>query len=172
MFPYLAVLKALPWRLIGYVAAALAAVLLCWRIVAWHDGYKRTEAAEKALEASEARVAVLQRERALIDQARAQAAVKAEQDKRAAAEVERELQDKLAKSDAYGRDMARRLHNAFAGRGAVSAPAAAPGEPASAPGEPAGDGAIEAATADALSACKRDSDRLGAWQDWWARVGQ
>ena len=172
MFPYLAALKALPWRLIGYCAAALAAVLLFHRVSVWHDGYKRTEAAEEALDASRAQVAALQRERALIEQARASAALKAEKDALAAMEVESELKAKLAQSDAYGRDMARRLRNAFSGRGAVSAPAAAPGEPVSAPGEPAGDGAIEAATADAFGACKRDADRLGAWQEWWARVGQ
>lgn len=171
VFPYLAALKALPWRLIGYCAAALATVLLFHRITVWHDGYKRTEAAEEALDASRAQVAALQRERALIEQARANAALKAEKDALAAMEVESELKAKLAQSDAYGRDMARRLRDAFAGRSTVPAAPAAPGEPASAPGSPGSVGELEAAAGDAFAACKRDSDRLAAWIDWWGKVG-
>lgn len=65
MFPYLAALKALPWRLIGYCAAALAAVLLFWRVSVWREGYLERDAAiaseKAAIERSGRALAELQR---------------------------------------------------------------------------------------------------------------
>lgn len=168
--PWLAVAKGLPWRLIGYCAAALAVLLFAWRVHAWHQGFLREEATEKALEESKAEVAEYHREQAIIEQARAAAAAKAIRDQQAAIEVENALQAKLANSDAHGRDMARRLRDAQTRLGALSALATTPGQPATAPGE-SGDGeAIERATADHFAACERDAARLSAWQSWWAEV--
>ena len=50
--PWLAVLKELPWRLIGYVAVAAAIALFVWRVLVWHDVYKTAKADLKAAHAA------------------------------------------------------------------------------------------------------------------------
>lgn len=47
MFPWLAVV---PWRLVGWGAAAAAVLLLGWRIHAWREAYQALPAAQEALQ--------------------------------------------------------------------------------------------------------------------------
>jgi hypothetical protein len=46
-----AVLKAVPWKLVGYAVAALAILALGWRISVWRDAYKALPEVQAALEA-------------------------------------------------------------------------------------------------------------------------
>lgn len=50
--PWLAALKAVPWRLVGYVLAAAAVAILVWRILVWHDFYRTGRKAIATAEAS------------------------------------------------------------------------------------------------------------------------
>jgi hypothetical protein len=72
-----AVLKAVPWKLVGYAVAVLAILALGWRISVWRDAYKALPEAKAALEAEVAclapskcaeRVAALQARQAVISE--------------------------------------------------------------------------------------------------------
>ncbi len=47
-------LSAVPWRLVGYGAAAVAIGVLGWRVHAWHAAYKALPEAQAALAAEQA----------------------------------------------------------------------------------------------------------------------
>ena len=49
IFAIPAALKLVPWRLVGAGAAAIAILLLGWRIKSWHDAYEALPAAQEAL---------------------------------------------------------------------------------------------------------------------------
>lgn len=68
---------AIPWRLIGIVAAAGAALLLFWRVNVWHEAYGELKATQARLAAEEscergskcaARVAAVQARQAAVSQ--------------------------------------------------------------------------------------------------------
>jgi hypothetical protein len=72
-----AVLKAVPWKLVGYAVAVLAILALGWRISVWRDAYKALPEVKAALEAEVAckvpskcaeRVAALQARQAVISE--------------------------------------------------------------------------------------------------------
>ncbi len=95
--PWLAMpeLKRLPWKLIGYGVAALAIVLLVWRIAAWREGYQEREQAITERDAAKAELAALQKS---VDDAN-----KAIKDKDAA------YQKTLGERDAYASQVAKLL---------------------------------------------------------------
>lgn len=157
---------------IWYIRAAVLAAILggVW----WfsHARYTAGEAAGRAhVQAAWDAEAKAQRDAYASAKAKAQA--KQEADRKAAEEVERDLRNKLAQSDAAGRDTARRLrdYQARACRGPVPTAAASPGEPAGAGGESERDAAIGRATEDTFAACKRDAERLNGWERWASSVG-
>lgn len=175
--PALAVLKGLPWRLIGY---AVAAALTVWGILTvngWRIDSNTLEATEKALETRTAeRDAYAGREASAwqaLAEAEGKAKAKEAEDRATAERIERDLQTRLAGADARGRDLARRLQVATRARacpGTVPGATDPAGEPDGAAGEPGDGEAIERATADHLSACERDATRLQAWISWWTGV--
>jgi hypothetical protein len=72
-----AVLKAVPWKIVGYAVAVLAILALGWRISVWREAYKALPDAQAALEAEVAckvpskcaeRVAALQARQAVISE--------------------------------------------------------------------------------------------------------
>ena len=171
--------QVLFWVKVGALVALVAVVaLMGWRVTVWREGYHALQATEKALQevtADRDRYAAAE---ASAWQALREAEGKAKEreaaDRATAERIERDLQTKLAAADARGRDLARRLLNATRaacpGAGAMSGPA---GAAAGAPGpatEPGDGEAIERATADHLSACEADAERLAGWQEWWAGV--
>lgn len=161
----LAALKALPWRLIG-AGVAVAALI---GAVGWfsHARYTAGESAGRAQVQKQWDEARTAQERAYSAQKAATEAQIAA-DKKAAEELQRELETRLAAADASGRDLARRLqdYRVRASRCAVSTPtgtAPGPDDPA---GESPGDEAIGRATEEVFSACKRDAERLAGFQEW------
>jgi hypothetical protein len=46
-----AVLKAVPWKLVGYATVAICISIIGWRISVWHEAYKALPEAKAALEA-------------------------------------------------------------------------------------------------------------------------
>lgn len=169
--------------LIGLKAAAIAAAVAGvafagWRVSVWHGSHGRLQATERALE-----MATADRDRYAAREASAwqalreeagKAAAKEAADKATAERIEHELSTKLAAADARGRDLARRLsiaaRAACPGGGAVPGATGAAAEPPGAAGEPGDGEAIERATAEHLSACDRDAERLAGWQAWWGEV--
>lgn len=162
-------------RMIVY-AVLLAAAL---GMVGWfsHARYAAGEAAgraqvqrqwDRATEAAQAAYAA----RVRATQARIEA------DRKAAEEIENDLRTKLADADTAGRDLARRLrdYQARTRRCTVPAAAPAPGQPAGTGGEPAPDAAagraaeIDRAVEDVMGACRRDAERLNAWDQWATAV--
>lgn len=175
---WLAVLKSLPWRLIGYAVAAALVVWAVPTVNGWRLDSRALEATQKALEAVTAeRDRYAAREASAwqaLREAAGKAAAKEAADKATAERIEHELQTKLAAADDRGRDLARRLsiaaRAACPGAQPVPGAAGAAAEPAGAAGEPGDGEAIERATAEHLAACERDAERLGGWQQWWAMV--
>ena len=173
-----AVLKTIPWRLVGAVALVVAVAVMGWRVSVWHDSHRKLKATEKALETRTAEAQQCAARELVAAQAYREAAGKAKareaEDRATAERIEHDLQTKLADADARGRDLARRLRHASraacAGSGAVPGAAAAAGQPAQPAGEPGDGDAVEIATAEHLSACERDATRLAGWQEWWAGV--
>lgn len=175
---WLAVLKSLPWRLIGYAVAAALVVWAALTVNGWRLDSRALEATQKALETATAdRDRYAAREasaRQALREAAGKAAEKEAADKATAERIEHELQTKLAAADTRGRDLARRLsiaaRAACPGGGAVPGAADPAGQPGQAAGEPGDGEAIERATAEHLAACGRDAERLAGWQAWWGEV--
>lgn len=176
--PWLAILKALPWRLIGYALAAVAVVWGVLTVNGWRLDSDRLQATETALAASKAEVARYVAREAVAQQALREAEGKAKEreaeDRATAERIENELQAQLAASTARGRDLARRLLDA--GRAACPGSRAVPGaagaaaEPAGAGRESGDAGGIGPALAAHLTACEADATRLAGWQTWWLAV--
>jgi hypothetical protein len=171
--PWLAVIKAAPWKLIGYCAAALAVLLFAWRVHSWHQGYLALEATEKALATSKADLGKCTADAIARQEAFTAAAERAKQteaaDKLAAERAENDLHVKLAAASASAGDLSRRLREYQNRRCSVSLRPATPtpGQPVAAPGEPGGPTEIDRRTDEYHAACDRDSIRLSAWQDWY-----
>ena len=131
----------------------------------WWFGHSRYEAGQADV-------------RAEWDAAIVVAQIEADKKEAADAEVAKAMQDELVRrgglldaATARGRTLAGRLRNYQASRCLPQAadPAALVDPPA---GGAASSGAIEQATGEYFAASARDSERLAAWQEWWARVSE
>lgn len=172
----LAVARALPWRLIGIVAAGLALVLLTWRAMVWRDGYEQVEEMKSKLAVAQTELAAQTEATTAAAIAYAEAVHKAqataEQERKATEEIDREYRTRIAAADSTARGLAERLRDYQARRCSGPVPAAADPAPGGAPpgGEP-GDGAeVDRRTAGHLAACARDAEALNGWNDWWDGV--
>lgn len=188
-----AVLKSLPWRLIGYGIAVLALLLFAWRVHAWHQGFLREEATEKALAASRAKLAQCTANEIAQQEALTEAATKAKSteaaDRAAAQKVEHDLQTQLALANDSSRDLARRLRDYQSSRRGCPVPGTAGPAADSASGAGAGSvGAtelgrlveeversaaeVDRSTQQAVAACRHDAPLTTGWPAWWAEVSQ
>ena len=159
------------WKPILAAAVVVGGVL--WLRSVWMEsGEERGRAAVQALwdaEKAEAAEALREEEKRREE--------KRKKDEEAAKEVQRELEERVAESDARSADLARRLREWQARSCRGSAMPAAPGAAAGtggAAGVPQDEGAagtaVDLALENHLAACGRDAERLAGWQDWWGRV--
>ena len=165
------------WIRLGLALAFVAALAIAaWRVQSWHAGYLRAEAAESKLEdVSSALERCTQASTAAAlayANAIAEAAAVAESDRATTEGVTRDLTNRLQAADAGSRDLARRLRDYEASRRGCTVPLVAGGaaDPDRPAGEPGRDEAIGGAVTEVFAACRRDSERLAGWIQWWAGV--
>jgi hypothetical protein len=166
--PWLAALKLVPWRLIGFIAAAIVATWLWVTVMHWRDD-------SHALPKVKAEVTQLRAEKAAqkvaYDAAVKEAARITAANEKVAREVENGLREKISAGDAAGRSLSQRLRDYQASLSRCRAlPAAAgdAGQPAGTSGVPGRDEEVERLSDGAWAACSRDSVRLDAIEAWRA----
>jgi hypothetical protein len=173
--------RVLFWVRAGVLAALVAGV--AWagnRITVWRASHLALQATEKALATSRTEARQCLDREAIAQQAYTEAAAEAKaraaSDAAVARRVEHELQQQVAASRAWGRDLADRLQDSRACPGPAGLPAdAAAAGAVSDGGEPGGAGeagrlaaAIREAEREALAKCARDGatlSRVGPWYD-------